>query len=310
MIVVEGQPHWLRQVLTYRGTALKVVWKRVFLTTALAAAVTVWQDQFPGFEIHLTPLPFTLIGLALSIYLGFRNNTGYDRFWEGRKLWGRLVNVSRSFSRQVQSHVRHPEGEDVSAVRTRLVHLQIAYVHCLRQHLRDQNIRSELHGLADEAFLDSIDGHLNRPISILNEIARQLRALRDDGWLDTVQFQTLEGSLTECTSVQGACERIKSTPIPFSYTVLMHRIVLIYCVGLPFGIISVIHHWTPVVVAIVAYAFYGLDAVGTEIENPFNQDANDLPLSTLSRMIEINLREGLGETDLPPVLAPVDGILN
>ena len=120
----------------------------------------------------------------------------------------------------------------------------------------------------------------------------------------------LEESLTECTGVQGACERIKSTPIPFSYTALMHRIVLLYCVGLPFGIVSQIHLMTPVVVMIVAYAFYGLDAVGTEIENPFDQDANDLPLSALSRMIEINLRQALGEQDLPEVLMPVQGILH
>ena len=90
----------------------------------------------------------------------------------------------------------------------------------------------------------------------------------------------------------------------------MHRIVLVYCVGLPFGIVSTIHMLTPVVVMIVAYAFYGLDAVGTEIENPFDMDANDLPLSALSRMIEVNLRQDLGETDLPPLLKPVNNILH
>ena len=310
MIVHDERPRWLRQVFFLQGTALKVIWKRVAVTTLLALVVTLLQDTYKVFDYSLTPLPFSLIGLALSIYLGFRNNTGYDRFWEGRKLWGRMVNVSRTFARQVQSLVRDPEGGDASAVHKRLTYLHIAYVHCMRQHLRDENTREELKDFADAAFLDRIDGHLNRPISILNEMGRQLRELHDRGWIDNIGLQTLETSLTEMTGVQGACERIKSTPIPFSYTVLMHRIVLVYCVGLPFGIVSTIHGLTPVVVMIVAYAFYGLDAVGTEIENPFDKDANDLPLSALSRMIEINLRQDLGETDLPPVLKPVNHVLH
>ncbi len=115
--------------------------------------------------------------------------------------------------------------------------------------------------------------------------------------------------MTEITGIQGACERIKSTPIPASYTVLIHRIVALYCLGLPFGIVTSVGALTPVVVAIVAYAFYGLDAVGSEIENPFGHDPNDLPLTALSRMIEVNLRQGLGEDELPPLLEPVDGIL-
>ena len=124
-----------------------------------------------------------------------------------------------------------------------------------------------------------------------------------------MHLPVLEASLTEITTVQGACERIKSTPIPGSYTILIHRIVALYCLGLPFGIVSSVGLMTPVVVAIVAYAFYGLDAVGTEIENPFGTDENDLPLSALSRMIEVNLRQRLGESELPELLRPVDGIL-
>jgi len=310
MIVLDKKPSWLSQVFTFKGTALKVVWKRVLFTTLLALFVTLAHEAWDIFKYSLTPLPFSLMGLALSIYLGFRNNTGYDRYWEGRKLWGRMVNVSRTFARQVQSLVRDPEGGDASEVHKRLTYLHIGYVHNMRQHLRDENERSEIAEFAPADLLDKIHGHKNRPISMLNEMGRQLRELYDRGWIDSIGFQTLESSLTEMTGVQGACERIKSTPIPFSYTVLMHRIVLIYCVGLPFGIVSSIHMLTPVVVMIVAYAFYGLDAVGTEIENPFNHDANDLPLSALSRMIEVNLREDLGETELPPLLQPHNNILH
>ncbi len=115
--------------------------------------------------------------------------------------------------------------------------------------------------------------------------------------------------LTGLTDLQGACERIKSTPIPFSYTTLIHRIVAVYCCGLPFGVVSDTCWFTPIVVLVVSYAFFGLDTVGDEIEQPFGTDANDLPLSAISRMIEVNLRQRIGDTDIPPLLRPVDELL-
>lgn len=125
-----------------------------------------------------------------------------------------------------------------------------------------------------------------------------------------MHLPVLEGSLTEITGVQGGCERIKATPIPASYTVLIHRIVATYAFALPLGIVDTVHLWTPVVVLLIAYAFYGLDAIGDEIEDPFGRDPNDLPLSTLSRMIEVNLRQRLRESDVPELLRPQRGILD
>ncbi|KIG15880.1 putative membrane protein [Enhygromyxa salina] len=327
-MILINRRSWLRQLLLIRGTSLAWTWKRVSLATGIAIAATVLHEQRGSFDHDLSPLPFTLIGLALSIFLGFRNNTSYDRFWEGRKLWGALVNVARSFTRQLLTLVGprmvdatsdHRAGEveqaELRALRHALVHALIAYVHTLRHHLRDEDGLQDKDGIAQlEALLPpelvaSLPAELNRPVAITQWIGEQLRALYDRGWIHPHHLNVLEGSLTEITAVQGACERIKSTPIPTSYTVLMHRIVALYCIGLPFGILSTVGTATPVVVAIVAYAFYGLDAVGTEIEDPFGLDPNDLPLTALSRMIEINLRQRLGEQELPALLGPVDGIL-
>ena len=321
MILIDRRA-WLGQLLMIRGTSLAVTWKRVAVATIVAIVVTVLHEQHGDFAIDLSPLPFTLIGLALSIFLGFRNNTSYDRFWEGRKLWGRMVNVSRSFTRQLLTQIGprmadatsdHSVGEveqaELEAARRDLVHAQIAYVHALRHHLRDEDTLAELEGLLPPELLRSLETELNRPVAITQWIGEQLRVLYDRGWIHPLHLSVLEGSLTEITTVQGACERIKSTPIPTSYTVLLHRIVALYCLGLPFGIMTTVGVMTPMVVAIVAYAFYGLDAVGSEIEDPFGLDPNDLPLSALSRMIEVNLRQRLGERDLPPLLEPDDGIL-
>ena len=322
MIVLDRRS-WLRQVLWIRGTALKRVWMRVLAATLVAVGATLLHRDHGTFETNLTPLPFSLIGLALSIYLGFRNNTGYDRFWEGRKLWGRMVNVSRTFTRQILTLVgprmidadgdhapAEAEREELAAIHRHLVYAQIAYVHCFRQHLRGEDQLDELEGLLAPALLERLEAELNRPVAISQWVGDQLRGLYDRGFVHPMHLPVLEASLTEITGVQGACERIKSTPIPASYTVLMHRIVALYCLGLPFGIVSEVGSMTPVVVAIVAYAFYGLDAVGTEIEDPFGHDANDLPLTALSTMIEANLRQRLGETELPALREPVDGILD
>lgn len=312
-MVVRDKPTWFWVVLTLRGSALRRIWVRLAVTTLLAFIVTELYVDFDIFHRSLTTTPFTLIGVALGIFLGFRNNTSYDRFWEGRKLWGRLVNTSRSLTRQLLTLVGPrplPEGDpEIQATRARLVYMVIAYVHALRLRLRDEWRPAELAPFLGDAATRELDDQLNRPIAILQGIGDEVRGLWDRGWVDTFHVPVLEASLTDLADIQGGCERIKSTPIPFSYTVLIHRIVALYCVSLPFGIIDTCGIFTPYVVAMVAYAFYGLDAVGDEIENPFGHDANDLPLSALSRMIEVDLRQRLGERDLPPLLTPVDDVL-
>jgi len=304
---------WLRSLGAVRGTSLERIWKRLALTVVCAVVVTVlYETGIIG--ATLSTLPFSLIGLALGIFLGFRNNTSYDRFWEGRKLWGRMVNVSRSFTRQIQTLVGPQPGAEVDAaerdaVHSELVHRIIGYVHVFRHHLRDEDDLSDVRGHLSEEEIEALKNESNRPAAVSARTGARLRALWDRGWIHPMHLPVLEASLTEMTGIQGGCERIKATPIPASYTILIHRIVATYAFALPFGIVDTVHHWTPVVVLLIAYAFYGLDAIGDEIENPFGFDDNDLPLSTLSRMIEVNLRQRLSESDVPPLLKPEGGIL-
>nr|XP_061811696.1 voltage-dependent anion channel-forming protein RSc3414-like [Nerophis lumbriciformis] len=256
---------WLRTVpALVSEPVLTRIWRRVAFFTVIAVIVEEAhrQEIIPD-NVSFTPLPFTLIGLALSIFLGFRNNTSYDRFWEGRKLWGRLVNTSRSLTRQILTLIE-PNGDD----HKRNVYTLMGYVHALRLHLRAEKKLEELRPFVGDR------------------------------------------SLTTLADIQGGCERIRATPIPFAYTVLMHRIVGLYCFGLSVGIVERVGPATPLVVALISYAFLALDAIGEEIENPFGFDDNDLPLSQLSRMIEINLRERLGEDDLPDPVTPVEHVLS
>jgi putative membrane protein len=298
-MIVDTKPNWWRMVWTVRGSTITSTWPRIAGATLWSVLITIVWTEWGLARFSLTTTPFSLIGVALSIFLGFRNNAAYDRFWEARKLWGRLVNASRTWARQVDSYV---VGDGSADLRRELIERQIAYVHAFRQHLR--NLPCDV----DLPEIDELRQRQNPPSVISYGNGQRLgRAVRE-GWLDPVVLPALEGTLTEITGLQGGCERIKATPAPFVYTVLTHRIVALYCLALPFGIEATVGLLTPLVVAMISFAFYGLDAIGDEIEEPFGLDTNDLPLDQLSVMIERDLREVLGQ-DKPDAHGPKDGVL-
>ena len=311
-MMVPRQFSWWSLVLRYRGSELPRTKYRI-LGVAVAAAFVTYLEEQHDWHPNLTPLPFQLIGVALGIFLGFRNNAAYDRWWEGRKLWGALVNTSRSACRQVLTMIGPDEGPEAAEaldLRDRLVRRLVAFPHALRMSLRDEQDLSDLERFLPADEVGRLRGESNRPFAVTHGTALLLRDAWRRGWIDPVHLPTLEASLVALTDIQGACERIKGTPIPFSYTTLIHRITAIYCYTLPFGVVDAVGIFTPFVCALVAYAFFGLDAVGDEVEMPFGTDPNDLPLSAISRMIEVNLRQRLGDADLPPMLAPQDEILD
>jgi putative membrane protein len=312
-VIVEKRQHWIAHLFAFRGTAVRRIWLRLAEVTVVAVTVTYLYEKHGFFAEGITTLPFTLIGLALGIFLGFRNNTSYDRFWEGRKLWGRLVNTSRTLTRQLMTLIGPgpDSGGDpqLQAIHQEMVYRVIAYVHAFRCHLRDQPFADELAPFLPADEIDALEGESNVPIALLHRIGQRVRELYDSKLVHPLHMNLLEESLATLTDIQGGCERIKATPIPKSYNTLMHRLVSFYVFALPFGVVQQVGVFTPEVTILVAYAFLGLDAIGEEIEEPFGVDPNDLPLSAMSRMIEVNLRQRLGETDVPALHQPVDGIL-
>ena len=182
------------------------------------------------------------------------------------------------------------------------------YAHALRHHLRDSDPFPDL-GELPAAERAQLADPRNVPLAILQTIGRRMQWAWQQGWIRDYHLPVLEASLTELTAIQGGCERIKNTPLPFAYSVLLHQLVAFYCLLLPFGIVQEVGIMTPVVVLLISHAFLGLDELGDEIEEPFGTHPNDLPLSALSRTIEINLRQLAGERDVPPFLEPVDDVL-
>jgi putative membrane protein len=311
IMIVRDRPSGLRLFLTMRGSILGRIWKSLLVTTLLAVAVTWSGGALLHQKITLTTLPFTLIGLPLAIFLGFRSSSAYDRYWEGRKLWGDVVLRSRTLARQCLSLIDtgQPVAVALTDVRARMIYRTIGFAHALRHHLRDTDAAGDLKPLLRDREWQDVQRASNKPHFLMIQMGADLGDCIRAGQVDSCLAASMDAGMTGMVGAGAACERIKTTPIPFSYTLLLHRTSYMYCFLLPFGLVDTIGVLTPFVVAIVAYTFFGLDALGDEIEEPFGTSANDLALDAVCRTIEIDLREALGDPDVPAPLAPVDHLL-
>ena len=290
-------------LFAYRLSIISKIWPRILLSVGIASLLTIEQWQTGSVTFHITLVPFSLIGVALGIFLGFRTNASYDRFWEGRRLWGRLVNVTRTFSRQLELFTRTADRDAAAAFRKRTVLGAIAYTHALRGLLRGADVQDDLRRLAPGDVATAAAERRVPPNAVLEWVSAQVREAWSAGWIHDLHLPSLDRSLEEMMSIQGGCERISNTPVPYSYSFLIHRITAFYCVTLPFGIIESVGVLTPFVTLLISYAFFGLDAIGDEVEHPFGTDPNDLPLDNLSNNIEIDLLQMLGEPSPQPLEA-------
>jgi putative membrane protein len=172
--------------------------------------------------------------------------------------------------------------------------------------LRHRPLDPHLAGLVPPREFEELARMPNQPDYLMRRMGLDLGQCVREGRIDPCLAAGIDATLSAMTAAAASCERIKNTPIPFSYSVLLHRTAYLYCFLLPFGLVDTIGFMTPVVVAIVAYTFFGLDALGDELEEPYGMEPNDLPLDAICRVIEIDLRTALGDDDVPPPLQAVD----
>jgi ion channel-forming bestrophin family protein len=311
-VIIRDRPHGAQLFYILRGSVLPHIAWELATCTAVALVVTLTHGFVYHFKVTLTPVPFSLIGLALAIFLGFRNSAAYDRYWEARKLWGDLAHRARSFARQVQTLLHFPRPADPSDPgdpRRALVLRTIAFAHALRHQLRGSDARADIERLLGPQEAQAFASSRLGTDFLLRRMGAQLGDFLRAGRLDSQVAVDMDQMLSALAAVAAGCARIKHTPIPFPYTLLLHRTAWMYCFLLPFGLVDAVGLMTPFVVAIVAYTFFGLDALGDEIEEPFGLAMNHLPLDALCRELEINLLETLGETELPEPLRPVQSQL-
>jgi putative membrane protein len=244
-------------------------------------------------------LPVALYGSAIGVILGFRNNSCYSRWWEGRMLWGAIVNNSRSWARQVTTVMRpgtDAEATELKAMQHRLVYHQIAFVHALRQQLRRLSPWEELRPFLSEADLNALRDQQNVPLALQQQMGTMLRECQGRGWVDLAQWRALDATLDDLTDAQGGTERIKSTPMPKQYDYFPQLFVHMYCLVLPLAMVSSLLWLTPLGSTLVGFIFLALDKIGRDLENPFDNSVYDVPITSICKTIEGNLQQMLGET--------------
>jgi putative membrane protein len=296
------------------ATLLRYVGRPLVLLLALDVAVAagyVWGGRK---WLSLPDIPISVFGGVIGVIAGLRNASAYARWWEARTMWGGIVNGSRNFARQVLTMIGGPESGrtaewELGEMRRRLVQLQIAHVHALRNQLRGAPPYDGLEGLASEEDRERWQGHLNIPLAIHQTIAGLLARCHDAGWIDDIRWASLDRTLSGIMDCQGASERIKSTPMPRLYDHFIRLFIDIYCILLPLGMVDSLRLFTPIGSTLVGFMFLTLDQIGRDLEDPFEALPHDIPLTAISRNIEIDLKQMLGEEEVPEPVAPVNDVL-
>ena len=297
-MIVRPKPNLLGILFSLKGSIAKRIALRSLLVTLLASVIVLVETLHPAYFSKLNATPFTLLGLSLSIFMSFRNNACYDRWWEGRKQLGQMVIEVRSLIRETQL-IKDP------VERAGLLRGVCGFAHGLIARLRHED---EIQAITPWTAVQP--SHPNLPDRVLQNVGARLSELTGQGVLSEWRYTQLETRLISLSQVQASCERIKGTPLPFPYTLLLHRTIYLFCILLPFAMAEPLGWLTPVFTAIVSYTFFGLDEIGDDLEDPFGFDENDLPCNALLRNIEREVLAALGETDLPPALEPVEYVLS
>ena len=286
-------------LFTLKGSIAKRIALRTLMVTLLASAIVLVEILHPSNFTKVNATPFTLLGLSLSIFMNFRNNACYDRWYEARKAWGEVIVHIRSVIRE--THVIRESAE-----RKPLLLNLCGFAHALNARLRKE---SEADATSQWIMPKPDPQTPDYSGRILQTVGQQCSDLHQSGELTEWRYMLLANHLTSLTQAQAVCERIKTTPLPFPYTLLLHRTIYLFCILLPFAMAEPLGWLTPLFTAIVSYTFFGLDAIADELEDPFGRDENDLPTDALVRTIERDILSELG-ADVPPALKPVDYVLS
>ena len=274
----------LKMLFVLQGSYFKRLIVPQVLLFIFSFVIYFYQTHIATEPVPLNPSVFAILGISLAIFHGFCNNAAYDRFWEGSKLWGTLVWLSRNIARQVLTLPNVSMAEKQAFIRH-----QIAFVHSLRQQLRGEDNTANLQRLLTAEEQQAVVGQNFIALRLTQIMGQMLANWQAEQKIDVWQWQSLDNTLGEIAHIQAGCERINNTPIPYAYFVLLHRTVYLYCFMLPFGLGNAIGWVTPFVVSFVGYTFMALNEIVDEISEPFGTGENELPLGMMCDTIETQL---------------------
>ncbi|ERM82682.1 hypothetical protein P872_06625 [Rhodonellum psychrophilum GCM71 = DSM 17998] len=311
------------------GLILYYTWKKLLYYLIVSTTIYILHEYSGLLYFNIPSYTIAALGVALAIFLGFKNDHAYGRWWEARKIWGLMVNYSRAWARQATTLIipnNEAESEEVHAFQKMLVYRHIAFVNALRVFLRrphDYNVPKQKELFEeDNTYTDAIPFiseeeyqifryQNNPPNFLLQRQGEDLKLAFQKGWLSDYRFVKMEETLVDFNDIQGMSERIKNTPLPRQYTFFSKVFVLIHCTLLPMVFITEMGWKTIPIALIVSFVFLALDMVGERTEDPFENKLEDTPLSSLSITIETNLREQLKEhkDNYPPKYESKEGII-
>jgi putative membrane protein len=293
MLPYDSKSWWL--VFRVQGTVLPRVIGRVLFCAVVGGLLVVARSR--GLNLAIPATAHGIVGVALGLLLVFRTNASYDRFWEGRKLIGGIVNRTRNLARQACVHIA---GHDPRAreLKERICGLTISLYLAIRQYLRDER-RSEEFVRLSEWQRRALDEVSVPPQAINLWLGAAIAEAAAEGRLSDPRLQMLEENLTALCDLWGGAERIHKTPVPFAYAHHIKGFLLVFCLTVPFALLETMGTMTPVATAIVAYGLFGIEEIGVEIEDPFGYDINDLPLDAVAQTIKTDVEQTLGAKDEP-----------
>jgi ion channel-forming bestrophin family protein len=295
------RPHertWFRVLFSLQGSVIPAVLPRTLLCALFALLIYGLYGQ--GWPVSSPILGSLVPSLVLGLLLVFRTNTSYERFWEGRKLWGNVVNLTRNLARHMWVAIQETHPAD-HAAKVAAIRLLPAFAIAMKQHLRNEPCEQELTSLMPAEQRSKLQGMNNPPLEVAFWIADYLQTQQAQGKLNPYQLTHCLESLDSLVDTLGGCERILKTPMPMAYSIHLKQLLILYCLALPFQMVASVGWGTPFLVGLISFAVFGIEQIGIEIENPFGHDPNDLPLEAICYTMQQNIEDLIS-------LAPSTGV--
>jgi putative membrane protein len=284
-MVTYNPKDWFKLIIQFhKSDTFRQLFFSLVSIAIYAGFIVYFELHFFHINIKNPTVMHSILGFILSMLLVFRTNSAYDRWWEGRKLWGSLVNNSRNLSLKLATIINHKsDREDFKILITN-------YIFSVKNHLRDKYIQSEFHETKSMSLSEFADAQ-HKPNLIAKHLYKKIFILHQNKDLTAEHLIILNDELRSFTDNCGACERIKFTPIPYSYNIFLKKMIFLYCMSLPIFFGYEFGYLTIVITVIVLYVFASIELIAEEIEDPFGEDENDLPLDDLCKRIKANLTE-------------------
>jgi putative membrane protein len=278
--------NWLSFIFSFhKSDTARMLWKELIYIGLLTALIAFLEINFFPNATYLKNLTtvYSLLGFIISLLLVFRTNTAYDRWWEGRKMWGAIVNDSRNFISKLSVLDLTTNERDYFEY-----HFPLFTV-CAKEHLRDQRLMApEFLSPEDRT---SFEKATHQSLWVILSLRVKLQDLRQRGIMDSLELSMLNQNLDRLVDSLGACERIKKTPIPFSYSLFIKKFIFIYVITMPLAFVELFGYYSAFISTFVFYALVSMEVLAEEIEDPFGTDENDLPTDALSDTIQQNTSE-------------------